>query len=120
MPGSLHPILETLGITIRLLRQQRGLSQEALANLAHIDRSYSAVWTGDAGFEATAVVGLDPAAQFKRCRELAAQGYRMASISAAKISPGEPPVTASVWHRPAISEQTKDQVAERQARAAVA
>lgn len=40
MPGSLHPILETLGVTIRLLRQQRGLSQEALANLAHIDRSY--------------------------------------------------------------------------------
>lgn len=40
MPGSPHPILETLGITIRVLRQQRGLSQEALANLAHIDRSY--------------------------------------------------------------------------------
>jgi transcriptional regulator with XRE-family HTH domain len=40
VPGSLHPILETLGITIRLLRQQRSLSQEALANLANIDRSY--------------------------------------------------------------------------------
>ena len=35
-----HPILYNLGVTIRLLRQQRGLSQEALASLAAIDRSY--------------------------------------------------------------------------------
>lgn len=35
-----HPILNNLGVTIRLLRQQRGLSQEALAHLAAIDRSY--------------------------------------------------------------------------------
>jgi transcriptional regulator with XRE-family HTH domain len=35
-----HPILSNLGVTIRLLRQQRGLSQEALAHLAAIDRSY--------------------------------------------------------------------------------
>jgi transcriptional regulator with XRE-family HTH domain len=37
---SSHPILDTLGVTIRLLRHQRGLSQEALAHLAEIDRSY--------------------------------------------------------------------------------
>src|SRR5262249_26780778 len=37
---SSHPILNNLGVTIRLLRQQRGLSQEALAHLAAIDRSY--------------------------------------------------------------------------------
>jgi len=35
-----HPILSNLGVAIRLLRQQRGLSQEALAHLAAIDRSY--------------------------------------------------------------------------------
>jgi transcriptional regulator with XRE-family HTH domain len=35
-----HPILDSLGVTIRLLRQQRGLSQEALAHLAELDRSY--------------------------------------------------------------------------------
>ena len=35
-----HPILSELGVTIRRLRRQRGLSQEALADLAHIDRSY--------------------------------------------------------------------------------
>jgi transcriptional regulator with XRE-family HTH domain len=35
-----HPILNNLGVAIRLLRQQRGLSQEALAHLAALDRSY--------------------------------------------------------------------------------
>jgi transcriptional regulator with XRE-family HTH domain len=35
-----HPILKRLGETVRLLRVQHGLSQEALAELAGIDRSY--------------------------------------------------------------------------------
>jgi transcriptional regulator with XRE-family HTH domain len=35
-----HPILKRLGETVRLLRLQHGLSQEALAELAGIDRSY--------------------------------------------------------------------------------
>jgi transcriptional regulator with XRE-family HTH domain len=35
-----HPILNNLGMTIRRLRRQQGLSQEALADLAQIDRSY--------------------------------------------------------------------------------
>ena len=35
-----HPLLQTLGLTIRSLRHERGLSQEALADLAQIDRSY--------------------------------------------------------------------------------
>jgi transcriptional regulator with XRE-family HTH domain len=35
-----HPILRNLGVVIRQLRRQKGLSQEALADLAHIDRSY--------------------------------------------------------------------------------
>src|SRR6202043_3166805 len=35
-----HPILGQLGTTVRRLRRQKGLSQEALADLAHVDRSY--------------------------------------------------------------------------------
>ena len=35
-------------------------------------------------------------------------------------SPDGPPIAASVWHRPVITEETKDQLAERQARAAIA
>lgn len=35
-----HPVLRTIGLAIRELRRERGLSQEALAGLADIDRSY--------------------------------------------------------------------------------
>ena len=86
----------------------------------HLDRSYAAVWTGDFRFEASPLFGLDPAAHLQQCRELASQGYRMVALSVARTSPEGPPITASVWHRPVITEETKDQLAERQARAAVA
>jgi serine/threonine protein kinase/tetratricopeptide (TPR) repeat protein len=85
-----------------------------------LDRTYSAVWDGALRFEAIVLYGLDPAAHVARCRELAAQGYRMVSVSAALTSPDGLPATASVWHRPVISELAKDKLAERQARAAVA
>ena len=86
----------------------------------HLDRSYAAVWAGDFRFEASPLLGLDPTAHLQRCRELASQGYRMVALSVARTSPEGPPITASVWHRPVITEETKDQLAERQARAAVA
>ena len=35
-----NPLLRTIGLTIKALRRERGLSQEALAELADIDRSY--------------------------------------------------------------------------------
>jgi transcriptional regulator with XRE-family HTH domain len=35
-----HPALKRLGLRIRELRQRQGLSQEALADVAHIGRSY--------------------------------------------------------------------------------
>lgn len=40
MPRPSHPLLRTVGLTLRTLRRERGLSQEALADLADIDRSY--------------------------------------------------------------------------------
>jgi serine/threonine protein kinase/formylglycine-generating enzyme required for sulfatase activity/tetratricopeptide (TPR) repeat protein len=87
----------------------------------HRDRRYAAVWTSDAtSFEAIPIYGLDPAAQLQRCRELTAQGYRPVSWSLARTTPGGLLVAASVWHRPVVSEEFKDQLAERQARAAVA
>ena len=84
------------------------------------DRSYAAVWAGDVRFEASPLLGLDPIAHLQHCRELASQGYRMVALSVARTSPEGPPITASVWHRPVITEETKDQLAERQARAAIA
>ena len=86
----------------------------------HLDRSYAAVWTGDDRFEASPLFGLDTAAQLQQCRELASQGYRMVALSVARTSPGGLPIAASVWHRPVITEETRDQLAKRQARAGVA
>ena len=78
----------------------------------HLDRFYAAVWAGDFRFEASPLFGLDTAAQLQQCRELVAQGYRMVALSVARTSPGGPPITASVWHRPVITEETKDQLAQ--------
>jgi formylglycine-generating enzyme required for sulfatase activity/tetratricopeptide (TPR) repeat protein len=87
----------------------------------HPDRRYSAVWTSDAtSFEAVPLYGLDPAAHLRKCRELIAHGYRPISWSASRTAAEGPLVTASVWHRPVITEQTKERLAERQARAAIA
>ena len=36
-----NPVLKTLGLRIRALRKHKHLSQEAFADLAHIDRSYT-------------------------------------------------------------------------------
>jgi len=86
----------------------------------HLDRAYAAVWSGDVGLEANPIFGLDPGEHLRRCRELQLEGYRMVSLSVVRTSPDRPPVTASVWHRPVVSEEAKDRLAERQARAAVA
>jgi transcriptional regulator with XRE-family HTH domain len=40
MRRPVDPLLRTIGLTIRALRRERGFSQEALAALAQIDRSY--------------------------------------------------------------------------------
>ena len=90
-----------------------------IMKVGHLNRSCAAVWTGDDRFEASPLFGLDPTAQLQRCRELVAQGYRMVALSVARTSPEGPPITASVWHRPVITEETRDQLAKRQARAAV-
>jgi len=91
-----------------------------IMNAGHLDRCYAAVWAGDFRFEASPLFGLDTAAQLQQCRELVAKGYRMVALSVARTSPGGLPITASVWHRPVITEETKDQLAQRQARAGVA
>jgi serine/threonine protein kinase/formylglycine-generating enzyme required for sulfatase activity/tetratricopeptide (TPR) repeat protein len=87
---------------------------------SHSDRRYAAAWNSSASFEATSIYGLDPVAHLRKCRELIAQGYRPVSWSSSQTSTKEPLLTASVWHRPVITEETKDRLAERQARAAIA
>jgi formylglycine-generating enzyme required for sulfatase activity len=91
-----------------------------IMKLGHPGRRYAAVWSSDASFEAIPIYGLDPAAGLKKCRELTARGYRPVSWSVTRTTPEGPLVTASVWHRPVVSEEVKDRLAERQARAAIA
>jgi serine/threonine protein kinase/formylglycine-generating enzyme required for sulfatase activity/tetratricopeptide (TPR) repeat protein len=91
-----------------------------IMKVGHPDRRYAAVWTIDASFEAIPIYGLDPAAHLSKSRELIAQGYRPVSWTVTRTTAEGPLVTASVWHRPTISEEVKDRLAERQARAAVA
>jgi serine/threonine protein kinase/formylglycine-generating enzyme required for sulfatase activity/tetratricopeptide (TPR) repeat protein len=88
-------------------------------NAGRPDRRYAAVWTNDPDIESVAVAGLDPAAHLRRSRELIAQKYRPVSWSVTRIEAERPLVTASVWHRPVVPEEAKDQLAARQARAAV-
>jgi serine/threonine protein kinase/formylglycine-generating enzyme required for sulfatase activity/tetratricopeptide (TPR) repeat protein len=87
---------------------------------SHPDRRYSAVWDSNAKFEATPVYGLDPTAHLQKCRELIAQDYRPVSWAATRTTPEGQSITASVWHRPTVSVEVKDRLAERQARAAIA
>ena len=84
------------------------------------DRRHDAVWIADARFERAALYGLDAEAHLRRCRELTDDGYRPVSLSGSRTTSDGPAVMASVWHRPVVSESAKDELAERQARAAVA
>jgi eukaryotic-like serine/threonine-protein kinase len=86
----------------------------------HPDRRYAAVWSSDSRIEASPIYGLRPADHLRKCQELIAQNFRPVSLSVSETDTPGPVVTASVWHRPVISEETKDRLAERQARAAIA
>ena len=86
----------------------------------HSDRRYAAAWDSDASFEATSIYGLDPIAHLRKCRELVDQGFRPVSCSVSQTGTEGKLVTASVWQRPVVTEETKDRLAERQARAAIA
>jgi formylglycine-generating enzyme required for sulfatase activity/tetratricopeptide (TPR) repeat protein len=91
-----------------------------LRSEAHADRRYAAVWSSRSDVENRAIEGLDPAKQLEQARKLMSEGYRPVAWSVAESTPEGPPVTASVWHRPVVSEDAKDELARRQARAAVA
>ena len=83
------------------------------------ERRYAAVWQVSAEFEAKKLHGLSPKEHLDRCRELLAEGYRPVAISVASIVDDQPPVTASVWHRPLITEEAQEELAQRKANAAI-
>ena len=86
----------------------------------HPERRYAAVWMSTPRFESKVVACIDPAEQRRRSVELADQNYRPVAWSVATTAPVGPLATVSVWRRPVVSDEEKDRLAERQARAAVA
>jgi formylglycine-generating enzyme required for sulfatase activity len=91
-----------------------------IMSAGHADRRLTALWSSDVRFESVPLFGLDPAAHDAQCRKLIGEGFRPVSISVASTAPDRPPVTASVWQRPVMSDDVKDALAMRQARAAIA
>ena len=90
----------------------------------HSDLRYTAiwsasVWSSEGAFEAVPIWGLDPVAHLEKCRELRNQGYRRVSLTLARSTLERRLVTASIWHRPLVSEEVKDRLTKRQARAAL-
>ena len=80
----------------------------------------TAVWNVSTRFESKALHAMSITEQILSAHQLTADGFRPVAISAAPGPEGGPPVTTSVWHRPLVSEETKDRLAKRQANAAVA
>jgi serine/threonine protein kinase/formylglycine-generating enzyme required for sulfatase activity len=99
-----------------------------------VARRYSAIWHPLAGMTSTEVHGLDPAEHRRRCSELFDEGYRPVALSVADCRPDpalrhDQPggrsenaglIAASVWQRPIVPDEAKEQLAKRQANAIVA
>ncbi|MGE5195000.1 MAG: hypothetical protein ACM3U2_21110, partial [Deltaproteobacteria bacterium] len=70
-------------------------------------------------FESRELHGLAPQAHLAACREFAEQGWRPVALDAGLPAGASVPGTASVWHRPIVSQKQRDQLAQRQSSAAV-
>ena len=79
-----------------------------------------ALWNVSTKSESKVLHGLSITEQRLLWPQLAADGLRPITISAAPSPDGGLPVTTSVWHRPLVPEEAKDRLARRQANAAVA
>ncbi len=90
--------------------------QELLSRRASKHR-YSALWRSSKEVESKVFHDLPPEEHLLRCQMLIEQGYRPFAISA--VASAEEIVSASVWHRPAIREVKKEDLAQRQANAAI-
>jgi len=77
--------------------------------LPHPERSYAGCFQASAAFDHAWALGLSPAEQRERCRELARQGYRPAALSAAALDGAV--VAASIWHRPVTPDADKEHLA---------
>jgi formylglycine-generating enzyme required for sulfatase activity len=100
------------------IRQHPGFLE--VLRRGHPERRYAVVCQASATRASAEVHGLTPEGHLARARQLAAEGYRPVALAVAALAQGEPPVTASVWHRPPVPAGVQDTLARRQAQAAVA
>ncbi len=91
----------------------------ALMKAGHPERRYAAVWSDESSVQDQVIEGRDPTEHRERARKLMTDGYYPVALSVARIGPEGRLLSTSVWHRKVISEQEKDRLARRQARAAV-
>ena len=84
------------------------------------DVQYTGAGHSDTRHESRQIHGVEPAEHLARCRELAAEGWRMRSLSATFVSAERPLASASVWQRPVVIDADRDELARRQAQSAVA
>jgi transcriptional regulator with XRE-family HTH domain len=97
-----HPILSNLGVTIRRLRRQRGLSQEALADLAHIDRSYmSSIERGRRNLSVLNVARIAGALRVPLCDLLYGQDGPVEDLQRAAVAVDEVAESLRLHHPPA-------------------
>jgi serine/threonine protein kinase/formylglycine-generating enzyme required for sulfatase activity len=81
--------------------------------------NYAASWPSSDDRVSAEFHGLEPARHLERCRKLMADGYRPVSVSVVAVEDGKLSVAASTWHLPVVSDAAKEELAKRQARAAV-
>jgi formylglycine-generating enzyme required for sulfatase activity len=86
----------------------------------HPERSYAGTFAADPRWDHVALPGQGPQEHREQCRKLAEQGYRPAALSVASFPAPGGLIATSVWHRPVVPGEAKEQLAKRQANAAVA
>jgi formylglycine-generating enzyme required for sulfatase activity len=72
-----------------------------------------------ARFTSTCILGLSPHEHVRKAQALTQGGYRPACVNVLPSVGSAQAFAASVWHRPVVTDESKDQLAQRQARAAI-
>ena len=84
------------------------------------DRRYATIWQTSAEYESQGTHGISPQDSLQRYQVLRSQGYRPVTTSAASVGEHDEVVTASVWHRPIVTDKARESLARRQANASLA
>ena len=88
--------------------------------LGTITAPYAGLWQANVEFESRLVAGRTREEQLRESRQLSAEGFRPVAWTVAAVGEGRSVEAASVWHRPLIPDERKEELAQRQASAGAA